>query len=724
MNCDGAPGNGSIELNIDGAAPETNYSYEWFEGTSTSDPALGTNTSGVAVGSGSIASNLPAGFYTVRVTNTTPTSTGCSSTATFQVFDNPPTVSIAEVDLQISDVTLCMSPNGASVVVNSIKEGTNSVPVTDYTFTWMDANMNVLAFAGPSIADVPAGKYYMQATKTAGASGLSCATSIVEFEIEDKTINSVMVELTDIIRPTRCEQPANTMGELEVVGSGNSMSGYSYVWHLGPDASSPIVGTDARLTNITVPLGQTEVTYTIEVINNSNQCVAVDTYVLPLRVVPVELSASATPLTFCATDNGGVFATVSSGGSNNYDYLWSVGDVVVSPAAFTGKQNSSLAAGSYTVIAVDQADNFCTSAPQTVVVEDMRSFPTVTAEIVKPLTMCDPTRPDGAAMAHVEGDVVNYRFDWYEGTTPVGLPIFTGVDVNSLTATTYTVMATNLVTGCSNITQITIPQNQLPVFLPIVDVLSHVTSCIEPNGALAASVNGNTSDYIFHWYHTNPGSTPDPTTAQFEGEIYSDLDVGTYYVSATSRITGCISGPANNTIMSAPVYPNFDFKVEPSTCKEETGYLAIYMLNDVDIATIEWDVNGMAIPGPTLQNIPAGTYTVTVTTALGCSETRSMTVETEIRPFNGVSRNGDGQNDIFHIDCIDHYPTNLVKIFNRAGTLVYEAEGYDNVETYFDGQSNKGISLMGTNLPDGTYFFIIDKRNGTKPIAGYLEVVN
>jgi hypothetical protein len=65
-----------------------------------------------------------------------------------------------------------------------------------------------------------------------------------------------------------------------------------------------------------------------------------------------------------------------------------------------------------------------------------------------------------------------------------------------------------------------------------------------------------------------------------------------------------------------------------------------------------------------------------------------------------------------------------VKIFNRAGTLVYEAEGYDNVETYFDGQSNKGISLMGTNLPDGTYFFIIDKRNGTKPIAGYLEVVN
>jgi hypothetical protein len=46
------------------------------------------------------------------------------------------------------------------------------------------------------------------------------------------------------------------------------------------------------------------------------------------------------------------------------------------------------------------------------------------------------------------------------------------------------------------------------------------------------------------------------------------------------------------------------------------------------------------------------------------------------------------------------------------------------VETYFDGKSNKGIAVMGNNLPDGTYFYIIDKRDGSKPLAGYLEVVN
>jgi hypothetical protein len=31
---------------------------------------------------------------------------------------------------------------------------------------------------------------------------------------------------------------------------------------------------------------------------------------------------------------------------------------------------------------------------------------------------------------------------------------------------------------------------------------------------------------------------------------------------------------------------------------------------------------------------------------------------------------------------------------------------------------------MGNNLPDGTYFYVIDKRNGSKPLAGYLEIVN
>ncbi|MDQ2657639.1 MAG: gliding motility-associated C-terminal domain-containing protein [Bacteroidota bacterium] len=728
-NCSGSTATGLIQLDIDGAAPETNYSFTWFEGNSTAAPVLGTNTSGVVTGVGETASSLPAGFYTVEVTNTTATSTGCSSTATFQVFDNPPVVSIAAADLSITDVLLCSDPNGASVVVNSVREGAGLANLADYTFAWLDASQNLLPNAvtpntTPGISNLPAGTYFVRATKTAGATGVNCATALVEFEIGDKTINSVNVELTDIIRPTRCLQPSNVTGELHVIASGNSITGYTYSWHTGPDTSSPIVSGTQDLSGIVIPAGDQDITFTVEVLNNSNNCRVTDTYVLPLDVRTVEISASATPLTSCTTNNGGVFATVSSGGSNNYDYQWSIGNVAKATPDFTGKQNSALAAGSYTVVAVDQVDAFCTSAPQTVTIDNMQVFPDVSAEALQPLTICDPLRPDGAAKAHVSGDVVHYRFDWYEGDTPSGAPIYTGADINNLRNITYSVVATDLVSGCQDVTQVVIQQNLLAVPLPEINVLSHVTSCVENNGALEASVGGNTGDYIFHWYDFNPGQAPDTASADFKGEIYAQLAAATYYVSATSRITGCISAPVSEDVLAEPVYPDFRFKVEPATCEGDDGYLALYMLNDVDISSVVWNVNGMEVTGPTLQNIPAGTYTVTVTSTLGCPETREMQVDTEIRPFNGVSRNGDGQNDIFHIDCIDQFPTNLVKIFNRAGTLVYEAEGYDNVATYFDGKSNKGISLMGSNLPDGTYFYVIDKRNGTKPIAGYLEIVN
>jgi gliding motility-associated-like protein len=132
----------------------------------------------------------------------------------------------------------------------------------------------------------------------------------------------------------------------------------------------------------------------------------------------------------------------------------------------------------------------------------------------------------------------------------------------------------------------------------------------------------------------------------------------------------------------------------------------------------------MIVTGPILSGVDAGVYPVTVTSAQGCAVTKEIEIRTEIHPFNGISANNDGQNDIFYINCIESFPTNIVKIFNRAGTLVYEANGYDNNGTFFDGKSNKGISLMGTKLPGGTYFYVIDKRDGSKPLAGYLEIVN
>ncbi|GIV31548.1 MAG: hypothetical protein KatS3mg029_0899 [Saprospiraceae bacterium] len=72
--------------------------------------------------------------------------------------------------------------------------------------------------------------------------------------------------------------------------------------------------------------------------------------------------------------------------------------------------------------------------------------------------------------------------------------------------------------------------------------------------------------------------------------------------------------------------------------------------------------------------------------------------------FDGFSPNGDGVNDFFTIMGLDRYPDHLLRIFNRWGNEVFQAAPYRND---WDGSWN------GRNLPDGTYFYLLDLGNGT-----------
>jgi gliding motility-associated-like protein len=114
---------------------------------------------------------------------------------------------------------------------------------------------------------------------------------------------------------------------------------------------------------------------------------------------------------------------------------------------------------------------------------------------------------------------------------------------------------------------------------------------------------------------------------------------------------------------------------------------------------------------------------VVYTTSEGCVKDTIAIVGTEILSYNLVSVNSDGRNDVWIIDCLQNFPSNNVKVFNRSGVLVYEANGYNNVDVVFSGIGEKGVYAFGNELPDGTYFYIIDKRDGSKPITGYLELV-
>jgi hypothetical protein len=69
------------------------------------------------------------------------------------------------------------------------------------------------------------------------------------------------------------------------------------------------------------------------------------------------------------------------------------------------------------------------------------------------------------------------------------------------------------------------------------------------------------------------------------------------------------------------------------------------------------------------------------------------------------------------------FPNNNVKIFNRAGALVYVGEGYDNERIRFEGQGNRGMYVSSNHVPDGTYFYVVDPGDGRKPKAGFFELI-
>jgi len=112
------------------------------------------------------------------------------------------------------------------------------------------------------------------------------------------------------------------------------------------------------------------------------------------------------------------------------------------------------------------------------------------------------------------------------------------------------------------------------------------------------------------------------------------------------------------------------------------------------------------------------TYQVAVTNANGCVDTKSITIEViedfKITGTNLLTPNGDGYNDFFVLENIDLYPNNEVKIFDRAGRLVYSKVKYDNT---WDGTFN------GTPLAEGTYYYIVDFGKGKGAKKGFISIV-
>jgi gliding motility-associated-like protein len=139
--------------------------------------------------------------------------------------------------------------------------------------------------------------------------------------------------------------------------------------------------------------------------------------------------------------------------------------------------------------------------------------------------------------------------------------------------------------------------------------------------------------------------------------------------------------------------------------------------------TYRWTVADGIISGDRTRVLQAKpmvktTYTVIVANADGCSSTGEITIDVKedfkVDATNILTPNGDGKNDKWVIRNIDSYPDNEVKIFDRAGRMVYQRRNYSN-----DWQG----TLNGNPLAEGTYYYILSIQNGAKTTKGFITIV-
>jgi gliding motility-associated-like protein len=91
--------------------------------------------------------------------------------------------------------------------------------------------------------------------------------------------------------------------------------------------------------------------------------------------------------------------------------------------------------------------------------------------------------------------------------------------------------------------------------------------------------------------------------------------------------------------------------------------------------------------------------------------------EAKVHPATAFTPNDDGVNDAWVLEDMIYYPDAEVTIFNRWGEQLFNANGMEYAENPWDG------TYKGRKLPFGAYFYIINLKNGDKPMTGSVTIL-
>jgi gliding motility-associated-like protein len=355
-------------------------------------------------------------------------------------------------------------------------------------------------------------------------------------------------------------------------------------------------------TTVTPPAGATQ----LQVLDNSGGSLAFDpNTVLPCGTNPCpSITVSTTSLTNVACFGGltGAAALSASGGTANYTYSWTPGNL-------SGPNQTGLGAGTYTVNVLDA--NNC---PGSTTVTINQPSSAVTSSATATATNCGAST--GTATVTASGGTGAYNYSW----SPSG---GSSATANNLAAGAYSVTVTDA-NGCTATANATVSTNNGPTITA--GATTDVSCFGGNNGAASVTGAGGSGSLTFSW---SPGN--------LSGASQSALSAGNYTVTVTdaggctNSTTVTINEPADLVITQGTIVP--------ADCGVSNGSASVNVSGGTGPYTYQWSPLGG--PGATASNIPAGTYTVDVEDQNGCTESITIVVTNANGPVVSVQSSTD-----------------------------------------------------------------------------------
>ncbi|MEQ9186463.1 MAG: T9SS type A sorting domain-containing protein [Cryomorphaceae bacterium] len=607
VSCNGGS-DGSISVTITGGT--TAYGIAWSTG-----------------GTSSTLTSLPAGMYTVTITD----ANGCTDTASTEVTE-PDTLNVG---ITLGNNVSCNGGNDgtataigtggtapysylwsnttASASVSGLSAGT-------YTVTMTDANgcndTSSITIVEPSVLVASAGAVNnvlcsgdSSGTATASASGgtgpygFAWSTGDTTDTVTALLAGTYSVTITDdngctdsasitIVEPSAVNAQAFWISDAACNGeatgsayaSGSGGTGpYSYVWNTG--------SANDTLFNIAAGL------YSVTIID-ANGCSDSDTVSINEPAALSLTFALSDPL--CNGSSDGVITSTTTGGTLPYSYLWTTGS--------TSANISGLSAGSYTLTVTDA--NGCSIALN----GQLNNPSSVVASIAPQNNLCfeDST---GLAVASATGGAGNYSYAWNTGGSNDTLA--------GVIAGTYTVTVSDS-NGCTDIETVTLTQ---PTALSASIAFIDSVACFGDSSGLAiAAASGGTSPYSYSW--------PSPWTSNNDSLI--NVPVGGYTVTVTDN-NGC----TDTAVAIVDQYPSLVLLIDSTqdvTCINGTdGYASVVASGGAGGYTYAWS-NGSTLA--INDSLSGGVHCVTVTDANGCSDTACVNLS-ELNPLPTINLGND-----------------------------------------------------------------------------------